>query len=175
MIISCNTGKEIKQIKWRLKIMAIQFIYQFRGNVWMRETFQSGHAKWLQLYQIFCNSMDCGPPSSSFHKILQARILGWVAMLSSRGSSWPRDPVTPGLQADSSPLSHQGFVVFWVKQITLPNMGGLCPISWKPDLKKKCRPPEQGRIIQETALEFIHTTDTPSVCGILAFRLKQHH
>ena len=30
-------------------------------------------------------------PGSSVHGILQARILEWVAMLSSRGSSWPRD------------------------------------------------------------------------------------
>ena len=32
-----------------------------------------------------------GPPGSSVHGILQARILEWVAMPSSRGSSWPRD------------------------------------------------------------------------------------
>ena len=31
------------------------------------------------------------PPGSSVHGILQARILEWVAMPSSRGSSWPRD------------------------------------------------------------------------------------
>ena len=35
--------------------------------------------------------MDCSPPASSVHGILQARILEWVAMPSSRGSSWPRD------------------------------------------------------------------------------------
>ena len=35
--------------------------------------------------------MDCSPPGSSVHGILQARILEWVAMSSSRGSSWPRD------------------------------------------------------------------------------------
>ena len=38
-----------------------------------------------------CNPMDCSPPGSSVHEILQARILEWVAMPSSRGSSWPRD------------------------------------------------------------------------------------
>ena len=37
------------------------------------------------------NSMDCSPPGSSVHGILQARILEWVVMPSSRGSSWPRD------------------------------------------------------------------------------------
>ena len=35
--------------------------------------------------------MDCSPPSFSVHGILQARILEWVAIPFSRGSSWPRD------------------------------------------------------------------------------------
>ena len=34
--------------------------------------------------------MDCSPPGSSVHRILLARILDCIAMLSSRGSSWPR-------------------------------------------------------------------------------------
>ena len=38
-----------------------------------------------------CNPMDCGPPGSSVHGTLQARILERVAMPSSRGSSWSRD------------------------------------------------------------------------------------
>ena len=37
------------------------------------------------------NPMDCSPRGSSVHGILQARILDWVVMSSSRGSSWPRD------------------------------------------------------------------------------------
>ena len=35
--------------------------------------------------------MDCSPPDSSVHGILQARILEWVVMPSPRGSSQPRD------------------------------------------------------------------------------------
>ena len=35
--------------------------------------------------------MDCGLPGSSVHGILQARILAWVAISSSRGHSWLRD------------------------------------------------------------------------------------
>jgi len=34
-----------------------------------------------------CDPMDCSPPGSSVHGILQARILEWVAMPSSRRSS----------------------------------------------------------------------------------------
>ena len=33
-----------------------------------------------------CDATDCSPPGSSLHRILQARILEWVAMPSSRGS-----------------------------------------------------------------------------------------
>ena len=38
-----------------------------------------------------CDPVDCSPPGSSVHGILQARILEWVTTLSSRGSSQPRD------------------------------------------------------------------------------------
>ena len=38
-----------------------------------------------------CDPVDCSPPGSSVRGILQARTLEWVAILFSRGSSWPRD------------------------------------------------------------------------------------
>ena len=38
-----------------------------------------------------CDPMDCSPPGSSVHGIFQARILEWVAVFYSRGSSWPKD------------------------------------------------------------------------------------
>ena len=38
-----------------------------------------------------CNPLDCSPPGSSVYGILQARILEWVAISFSRGSSQPRD------------------------------------------------------------------------------------
>ena len=40
-----------------------------------------------------CNSMNCSPPGSSVHGIFQARILEWVAISFSRGSSRPRDRI----------------------------------------------------------------------------------
>ena len=40
-----------------------------------------------QSYLTFCDPMDCSQPGSSVHGILQAKILEWVAMPSSRGSS----------------------------------------------------------------------------------------
>ena len=38
-----------------------------------------------------CDLMDCHPPGSSVHGISQARILAWVAIPFSMGSSQPRD------------------------------------------------------------------------------------
>ena len=42
---------------------------------------------------LFATLMYCSLPGSTVHGILQARILGWVAISSSRGSSWLRDQV----------------------------------------------------------------------------------
>ena len=44
-----------------------------------------------QSYLTLCDPVDCSPPGSSVHGIFQVRILEWVAVLSSRGSSRPRD------------------------------------------------------------------------------------
>ena len=44
--------------------------------------------------------MDCSPPGSSFYGILQARILEWVVIPFSRGSSWPRDWTLVSCTAD---------------------------------------------------------------------------
>ena len=38
-----------------------------------------------------CDPVDCTPPGSSAHGISQARVLEWVAISFSRGSSQPRD------------------------------------------------------------------------------------
>ena len=47
----------------------------------------SVHAKARQLCLTLSDPMDCSPAGSSVHGILQARILEWVAIFSSRGSS----------------------------------------------------------------------------------------
>ena len=50
--------------------------------------------KWSQVTQLcptLCDPMDCSLPGSSTHGIFQARILEWVAISFSRGTSWPRD------------------------------------------------------------------------------------
>ena len=54
---------------------------------------ESGKVKVLviQSCPTLCNPVDCSPPGSSVHGILQARILEWVAISFSRQSSRPRD------------------------------------------------------------------------------------
>ena len=46
-----------------------------------------------------CDPMDCSLPGSSVHGIFQARILEWVAISFSRGSSQPRDQTRVSLIA----------------------------------------------------------------------------
>ena len=53
--------------------------------------YASVHAKSLQLCPTLHNPMDHSPPESSVHGILQARILEWVSMSSSREFSSARD------------------------------------------------------------------------------------
>ena len=45
----------------------------------------------LQSCPTLCDPMDCSPPGSSVHDVIQSRILEWVAMSFSRGSSQQRD------------------------------------------------------------------------------------
>ena len=59
-----------------------------------REPWFSLYAKWREVTQsclTLCNPMDCSPSASSIHGIFQARILKWVAISFSEGSSRPRD------------------------------------------------------------------------------------
>ena len=54
-------------------------------------------SKLLQLCPTLCGPMDCSTPGSSVHGISQVRILVWVAIPFSRGSSQPRGTRTPHL------------------------------------------------------------------------------
>ena len=62
------------------------FIQRTKLRTWAHDT----HACVLSHFSL-CNPMDCSPPGSSVHGILQAGILDWVTMPPSRGPSPPRD------------------------------------------------------------------------------------
>ena len=68
------------------------------------------HAKLLQSCLTLCDPMECSLPGSSVHRILQARILEWVAIPFSRGSSQPRGQTWVSCIAGRflTHLSHQG-------------------------------------------------------------------
>ena len=52
-----------------------------------------------------CDPVDCSLPGSSVHRILQARILEWVAISFSRRASWPRDWIlVSAMWADALPF-----------------------------------------------------------------------
>ena len=66
------------------------------GKFWKRWEYQttwpaSWRRKVAQLCPTLCDPMDCSLPGSSLHGILQARVLEWIAISFSRGSSRPRD------------------------------------------------------------------------------------
>ena len=68
--------------------------------------------KWSESHSVMSNSlwpMDCSPPGSSVHGILQARILEWVATSSQGDLPNPGiKPRSPALQADSLPTEPPG-------------------------------------------------------------------
>ena len=67
------------------------------------------HAKSLQSCPTLWDPVDCCPPGSSVHGILQVRILEWVAISFTRGSSWPRDwTCNSCIEGDSSSLDPPG-------------------------------------------------------------------
>ena len=56
-----------------------------------------------------CNPMDCSLSASSIHGIFQARVLEWISISFSRGSSRPGiEPMSPALQADALPSEPPG-------------------------------------------------------------------
>ena len=66
----------------------------FRSNPKERQCQRMFKVKWSEGAQsclTLCDPVDCSPPGSSVQGILQERILEWVAISFSRGSSQPRD------------------------------------------------------------------------------------
>ena len=57
-----------------------------------------------------CDCMNCSPPGSSVHGILQARILEWVNIPFSRGSSWP------GKQTRVSCIAGEFFIIWATRE-----------------------------------------------------------
>ena len=65
--------------------------HKFRNELTSPKKERKKESEVAQSYLTLCDAMDCSPPGSSMHGIFQARILGWVAVSFSRGSSWLRN------------------------------------------------------------------------------------
>ena len=75
--------------------------------------------KSLQLCPSLCDPMDCRPSGSPVRGILQARILEWVAVPFSRGSSPPRD---------RAHISYVSCIDRWVISTSAPWEAGKFPV-----------------------------------------------
>ena len=78
-----------------------------------------------------CDPRDCSPPGSSVHGILQARILEWVAISFSRGSSRPRNQTQVSHIASRCfyHLSHEGFPLIICLLLLLNYSSLLCLVG----------------------------------------------
>ena len=104
-----------------------------------------------------CDPMDCSPPGSSVHDILQARVLEWIAISFSRGSSLPRD------QTRVSHLVDRRFTVWATREVQLFAQVvklHVCSVSQSPptlcDLMDCSRPISSAHgLLQARILEWI--------------------
>ena len=99
--------------------------------------------KWRWSHVQLCDNMDCSSPGLSVHGVSQARILEWVAISFSRGSSPPRDQTQVSLIAGRwLPLSHQGSPMmskFYIKIVF---------IKWAVGMKGYKKEKSQRRIMR---------------------------
>ena len=81
------------ELNWNLnsRIKTIKLLKENRRKSLVRQWYVRVYAQSLQWCPTFCDPKDQSLSGSSVHWILQARILKWVTMPSSRGSSWPKD------------------------------------------------------------------------------------
>ena len=89
--------------------------------------FLSINVNFLKSCLTLCDPVDCSPPGSSIHEILQAGALEWVAISSSRGSSrpcsWPRASHTVGRHLATEPTG-KSQVLCWTRRVEIPHVQG---------------------------------------------------
>ena len=95
--------------RWLLALVIFLTIYVYTN---MHTSYYKSVSCWScsTLWTWTCDPMDCSLPGSSVHRILQARMLEWVAIPFSRGSSQPRDQTWVSCIAGRffTILNHQG-------------------------------------------------------------------
>ena len=107
-----------------LCIILLVWHIEVQNNGWLTwikiKYHRASTASLLSLVKL-CKPMDCRPPGSSVHGILQVRILEWVAIPFSRVSSWPR------VQTQVSFIAGRFFTIWATKEDVY--IGFLSPLS----------------------------------------------
>ena len=86
-----TSGIKMMNYQFAVSVM-VSYLHLTSSHVWERRRRDGSwdKVKVTQLCLTLCDLMDYSPPGSSAHGILQARMLEWVAIPFSRGSSQPR-------------------------------------------------------------------------------------
>ena len=124
------------------------------------------HAKLLQSCPTHCDAMACSLPGSSVHRILQARTLEWVALVSSRVSSWP----TYLTHISVSPALADGFIsisatleALHIYTSVAQSCLTLCnPMDCSP-LGSSVHGVFQARILEQVAISFTGDLPNPGI------------
>ena len=80
-----------KIFKIKLHFMKIKFYEENKTEIWVQVEVSFVVFLVTQSCPTLCDPVDCSPQGSSVHRIFQARILEWVAISCSKGSSQSRD------------------------------------------------------------------------------------
>ena len=112
----CINAQEKKKLEQNITAITVLFVCFKAGKIFNLASFfflinlmSQSESEVTQLCLTHCDPMDCSPPGSSIHGILQARILEWVAISFCRGSSQPNDQTRVSCIAGRLyHLSHQG-------------------------------------------------------------------
>ena len=94
-----------------LYILCKQHLLYFYNTLPSRNTITYLESLVAQSCLTLCDPTDCSLPGSSVHGIFQARVLEWVAVSFSRGSSQPRD------QTWVSHIAGRGFIVRATREV----------------------------------------------------------
>ena len=133
------------------------------------------HSKSLQSCLSLCDHMDYSPPGFFVHGVPQARILAWIAMPSSRGSSQPRDQ------------THVSYITCICRRIGKPQLQGISSVQWlsraqplQPQGRQQARPlspsPTPRAYSNSCPLsQPCHSTISSSSSSPPTFNLSQHH
>ena len=114
--------------------------------------------KWSEAAQscpTLCDSMDCSLQSSSVHGTLQARVLEWVAISFSRGSSRPRDRI------QVSRIAGRRFTIWATREgHKMKNILNNIQKSYSPSTfsSRMFKNIIASTIIEHTSLDIMHTT-----------------